>query len=305
MSGVGMYEPARSRVHRTCPPPVAPSASVMSPRAPGLITKMGAFGTPAAHHHDEVAVEHRRGRGDVRAAAEPPELLARARVVAADELRRVGDQLGLARAGAGVDVRRGPGRELFARGAPGDGAVLETQRDQEGVLLLVALHDDEVLVQDRRAGGAPLVVRRIVGADVEAPEVPLPLQRAAEVVGVETLRAEERDHVAAVRGRRRVGVGGLDVPLLARHSLVGRALPQDLAAPLVQAQDVPAMDGPVLGRRALAVEAGLERSRRGATRWPWSRRAARPRRRGSSGPARGCAPSTAMPAPAAPKVSGR
>ena len=39
-----MYAPPPSRVHRTGPPLVAPSASVMSPRAPGFRTKIGAFG---------------------------------------------------------------------------------------------------------------------------------------------------------------------------------------------------------------------------------------------------------------------
>ena len=135
----------------------------------------------------------------------------------------------------------------------------EPQRDQERVLLLVALHDHQVLVEDRRAGRAPLVARVVVGADVEAPEVALPLEVAREVVGVEPLRPEEGDHVAPVGRRRRVRVGGLDVPLLLRHSRVGGALPLDLAAALVEAQHLPLVLRDVLGSGARAVEPRLER----------------------------------------------
>ena len=46
-----MYEPARSRVQTTLPPDVAPSASVMSPRAPAFSTKIGAFGRSRARRY--------------------------------------------------------------------------------------------------------------------------------------------------------------------------------------------------------------------------------------------------------------
>jgi hypothetical protein len=51
--------------------------------------------------------------------------------------------------------------------------------------LLVALHDREVLEEDRRARRFLFVVGGVVGFGVDAFQVALPLQVAVDVVGVE------------------------------------------------------------------------------------------------------------------------
>ena len=55
---------------------LAPSFSVRSPRAPGLTAKIGRSGRAAARDDEQAVAEDRRWRGDLRAASEPPQLLA-------------------------------------------------------------------------------------------------------------------------------------------------------------------------------------------------------------------------------------
>ncbi len=68
--------------------------------------------------------------------------------------------------------------------------------------------------------------RRVVRADVDPAEIALPQQLPGQVVRVEALRAEERDHHLAVGRRRGVGVGRLHVPLLFRRPLRRRCAPR-------------------------------------------------------------------------------
>ncbi len=103
------------------------------------------------------------------------------------------------------------------------------------------------------------VLRQIVGAGVQHPEVLFPQELSLHVERVEALRSEERDDAAAVGGRRRVRVGRLDVPLLARHALVRRALPHDLSTVPIDRDHDPALRRAILRRRAFAVQPRLER----------------------------------------------
>src|SRR5581483_1470815 len=97
-----MYEPLFCLAQTTYLFEVSSALSVMSPSAPARMTKIGASG--------------RRPRCDLRAAAEPPQFLARFRVVAANEIRPVGDQLDAVL--AGIDRRRAPRGQFFARRLP-------------------------------------------------------------------------------------------------------------------------------------------------------------------------------------------
>ncbi len=121
------------------------------------------------------------------------------------------------------------------------------------------LHDHQVLVDDGRAGGAPLVVGVVEPAGVHAPEVLLPPQGAFHVVGVEPLGAEVRDHDLPVgdRGARRLARLGMALRL--RHAFVRHALPADAAGLLVDGQQAPGMRRHVGRGLDVAVEAVAER----------------------------------------------
>ena len=78
----------------------------------GFHGKHRAFRRAAAGDDVQAAGEDRRRRGDLRAAAKLPQLAPGLRIVAADEIRRVGDEL---RARGRVDDRRrAPRRQLLA-----------------------------------------------------------------------------------------------------------------------------------------------------------------------------------------------
>ena len=172
--------------------------------------------------------EDRRRRRDLRAAAKLPQLAAGLRIVAAHEIRRVGDQL--RPGGRRHDRRRAPRRQLLAIRLPDRFAGLGIEREQERIGLRVALHDHHAVPDDRRAGRSPFVGGNVVRAHVDAAEIDRPAQSAVDVVGVNALRAEPCDDDAAVGGGRGAGVGGLDVALVARLALRRGALPADLAA---------------------------------------------------------------------------
>ena len=146
----------------------------MSPLPPGLMAKIGPLRRAAAGDDDEVLREDRRRRRDLRAAAEPPALRAGVGVVAADEVRGVGHELGRASALRLEHRRRAPRRQLLAHRLPHRLPGLHVRRQHERFVLRVALHDHQVLVDDRRARRAPLVLRQVVGAGVEHAEVHLP-----------------------------------------------------------------------------------------------------------------------------------
>ena len=207
----------------------------MSPARAGADREDRPLGSAAAGDDDGVAREDRRRRGDLRAAAQPPAFRAGVRVVAADVVRRVRDELGRPSALRGIHGRRPPRRQFLAHRLPDGIAGADVGGEHEGLVLRVALDDHQVLVDDRRARRAPLVLGQVVGAGVEDAEILLPHQLAAHVEGVEALRAEERDDVTAVGRGRRVGVGRLDVTLLARHALVRRGLPVGPAGAAIDA----------------------------------------------------------------------
>src|ERR1035437_2817267 len=127
----------------------------------------GGFGAPPAGHHDQAIGVGRRGRGNLRTASQPPQLFPGGGVITPDEVGAVGHQL-RARL-AGKHRRSAPGGQLVPPGAPQGLAGLAVERDDEGAFLLIALHDDPAIVEDRRAGRAPLVLGGVVGAYVEPP----------------------------------------------------------------------------------------------------------------------------------------
>src|SRR4029079_12499916 len=114
---------------------------------------------------------------------------------------------------------RGPRGNFFAGRGPGLAAVGEVVGGNEGVLGAdVALDDDEVVEEDRRAAEAPFVVRVEEPAGAELAELLLPEQLAVDGVAVKPFRAEAGDDVLAVGGGGGVGVAGLHVPLDLGHA---------------------------------------------------------------------------------------
>ncbi len=166
---------------------------------------------------------NRRGRRDVAAAGQLPDLAAGLEIVAAGVLPAVDDDL---LAAAGVDDRRrAPGRHVAARHAPDFLARRDVEGREERVLLHVGLNDHDAVVDDRRAGESPLRFRCREESGVEHAEVLAPELLAREVVDVQPFRPEDRRQVRAVRGERRVGLRALRVPLHGRHTLVDRLFP--------------------------------------------------------------------------------
>ena len=221
---------------------------------------MGWIAAIAVGDHDHAVDDDGRRRRDLGVRAQPPQLLPRRRIVGADELRGLRDELVARR--AHVHRRRAPGGDLLPRRAPRLPAVLQAVGGDEGVLLAVDLHDHQVLVDDGRAGGAPLVVGVVEPARVHAPEVLLPSQGAVHVVGVEPLGAEVRDHHLAVGDRRARGLAGLGMALRLRHAFVRHALPAHAAGLLVDGQQAPGMRRHVGRGLDVAVEAVAERGAR-------------------------------------------
>src|SRR4029079_19707223 len=205
---------------------------------------------------DEARADDRRRDRDLRVARILPQLLAGHRVVAAGEGRGLGDQLRLA-----VyleDRRRGPRRDLVTLRAPDLLASGRVERGEERAALNVALHDHHVLVDDRRAADAPLVVGIEEPAGVEDPEVLLPELLAFEVERVEPLRTERHDDVPAVGDRRRRCLARLGVPLRLRDAFGRDAVPDDLARSLVERDEMPGVLRGVGDRLDVAVLAGAD-----------------------------------------------
>src|SRR5207244_12058488 len=114
--------------------------------------------------------------------AEPPQLLAALRVVAANKRRGLSDQLGPS---VVLENRGGrPRRDLLPGRAPGRLTGGNVECGNERVLLDVTLGDDEVLPDDRRAADAPFVVRVVEPAGIQDAEVARPEQCAVDIVGV-------------------------------------------------------------------------------------------------------------------------
>ena len=230
----------------------------MSPLPPGLDGEDRPLRRAAAGDDDEVLREDRRRRRDLRAAAEAPALGPGVGVVAADEVRGVRHEL----CGAPPALehgRRAPRRQFLADRLPHGLPRLHVRRHHERFVLRVALHDDEILVDDRRAGRAPFVLGQIVGAGIEHAEILLPRAPALHVERVEPLRSEERDDVAAVGERRGVGVGRLDVTLFLGNALVRRLGPDGLPRGALERHHDPLLRRAIFGCGAVTVEAGLER----------------------------------------------
>src|SRR6266536_2286876 len=76
------------------------------------------------------------------------------------------------------------------------------------------------------------------------------------------MRTEPGHDDAAIRRRRRAGVGRFDVPLVARLPFERGALPDDCARALVDRVEHPLVAGEIVRGITVAVEARLERSSR-------------------------------------------
>jgi len=109
-----------------------------------------------------------------------------------------------------------------------------------------------------RARETPLRAGRLKEAGLQHPEVLLPEKRAFQVVAVESLGAEKRHHVLAVRRRGRVGVRRFRVALHLGDAFVRRPLPQDLTGVLVQTVDLPLMNDILADRLDVPVEPHFE-----------------------------------------------
>ena len=104
--------------------------------------------------------------------------------------------------------------------------------------MLIALHNDKVLVEDRRAGVAPFVIGHVEGALVERADVLFPEQVAVQVERVEALGTEESDHTLAVGGGRGGGITVVWMTTDSRLHLGSDFLPEDLSAPFVETEDL-------------------------------------------------------------------
>src|SRR5262249_22506811 len=148
-------------------------------------------GTVAAREEEEATSGDGRGDGAFGLLGEPPQLLARLRIVAAGVLRAVGHELRALR--RLPDDRRRPRRDVVPRRGPETLGVFEAVGGDEGVLAQVALEEDQAVVQDRRAAESPLDLGEDEEARIERPEVAFPELFPLEVVAVEPLGAEARD----------------------------------------------------------------------------------------------------------------
>ena len=212
-------------------------------------------------------------------------------VVGDDVLRPRRHQL-VAAAGADED-RRGPAELDLARRAPDLLARDLVERDDERglALVLVALQDHDVLVEDGRGAHA-----HAEGRDAARP--PLPGQVAVEVVRVDALGAEVRVDALAVGHRRGRGEAAAPVARVVGRSFPGHALPEDLAGARVEGQDLQRLL--VVGADAVGMGELRSRSRSASPAWRparprlrrrWSGTAGRPTRSATSGPVPGWASS--------------
>ena len=190
----------------------------------------------AARDVDEIVSDEGRGHRDHRGALDAPQLSAGIRIVAAKVLRPVRDELGAV--AAFVDRRRRPRRQPFTFCTPHLLARGSLERGEERPFLLIALHNDKVLVEDRRAGVAPFVIGHVEGAMVERADVLFPEQVAVQVERVEALGAEESDHTLAVGGGRGGGIAVVWMTSDSRLHLGSDFLPEDLSAPFVETEDL-------------------------------------------------------------------
>jgi hypothetical protein len=230
----------------------------MSPDPPGTNGEDRTLGRTAARHDHDVLEEDGCRRGDLRAAAQAPSLFTGLWIVATDEVRRVGHQLGAPTACRLIDRRRTPGGQLLPHRLPHRLPRGEIGGEDERLVLRIALHDREVLVDDRRAGRAPLVLGQVVRADVEDAQVFLPDLTPVHVERVEPLRSEGGHDVASVGDGAGVGVGRFDVTLLTRLPFVRRARPDRLARSPIERHHHPLLRRAILRGRPLTVESWLE-----------------------------------------------
>ena len=99
---------------------------------------------------------------------------------------------------------------------------------------------------------------RSYGAGVQHPEILLPDRCAVHVECEQPLRSEERDDIPPVGGGRGVGVGRLDVTLLAGDAVIRGPLPDRPAGLAIERDHDPLLRRAILGGGAFAVESGLE-----------------------------------------------
>src|SRR5262249_26604321 len=163
-----------------------------------------AAGTGGDAEVQPFGVAHRRRLAIPAAHRHLPHDFPRRRVVAADLLAAADDEIGAVL--RLPDERRTPCGPVVARNLPRLLAGLRVERQQERLLLVVALDVDLAVVDDRRATGAVPEHRR-VRAEVFLPEL-LTGKVEAKQAGV----AEVGVHALAVGDRRfgRVGVARVD-----------------------------------------------------------------------------------------------
>src|SRR5262249_23949679 len=124
-----------------------------------------------------------------------------------------------------------------ALGAPQLLAVLLVQGHEEGLLVVVALDEEAIPFQDRRAAGAPAKLH-LVGAEVLVPEL---LAFEAEAVHA-AVGAKVGIDTFAIGDRRLGSVGVAHRRRDGRLLLSGKFLPEPLAVVAVDAVALPAID---------------------------------------------------------------
>ena len=214
--GVGMPGPPR----RTAPDNIVVRGLIIRER--DVPSRVGSDGvdrrdhTGGAGHEDQPSARHRRRGREIAVGPESPPLLAGLDSITS----RVPDGRGdhLCSRGVFVDQRRRPRWMLVPLGAPHLLARLHVERQQIRLVAHVDLEDHQVLINDRRTGGVPLVARVEVATRVEVPQVLGPQQGAVQVVAVDPFGAEPGDDVGPVGGRCLVGVRGHDMASRPRRS---------------------------------------------------------------------------------------
>ena len=173
----------------------------------------GARAPRRAENHP--VADDRRGNHLVSAAAASPELAAGVGIVGLHSLLSVDDHLVVI---ADVDGdRRAPSDRRLSRRSPDWRARARIECGDERARRLILIDDDAILVEQRRACGAVVVV--------DASEIPLPEDLSLEIEGEQPPAAEGHVDAFAVGGWRGRGVPVLEVRRIA-PSLRRECLPQ-------------------------------------------------------------------------------
>jgi hypothetical protein len=186
--------------------------------------------------------------GTVPAAGHAPDLFSGAQIVAPHVLPAVDEQL--RPRPLRQYIRRAPGRGVIAPRAPDFFAVGDVKGGDKSVREYVALHEDEIAVNDRGTGESPfqcdaLGIRNVVVNDwagSQYSKIFLPAEASLQIVAKQPFGSEERNHVLPVGCHRAISMRGLGMAFQLRPACVRGFFPKNLSGPLVQTKDSPLLD---------------------------------------------------------------